>query len=89
MNSKSNQVLQLRQLLREQFPAAHRSPISDAAVSPSSELAASSSTGIDRIEIPAASLTEIVAERFHFGAGLALTQMIRKNAADKPVALID
>lgn len=89
VSSQSNQVLQLRQLLREQFPAAHRNPVSNAAVTPSPEPAASSLTTIDRIEVPAASLTEIVAERFHFGAGLALTQMIRKIAADEPVALID
>ena len=105
MNSHCNQILQLRQLLREQFPESHRTPLAVPEPEPepepepsiphtpspnTPESLLSGIPAIDRIGIPRACITEIVAERLPSGGSLILTSLIRQAAArDEYLALID
>jgi hypothetical protein len=96
-------VVQLRELLREQFPQAHRP--APAALHPKVEAEdlgnptfepdttqqlLSGIPTLDGIGIPRNAITEIVSERSHSGLGLVLNALIRQAAArDELFALVD
>lgn len=96
-----SKILNLRELLREKFPQAHRavpppppkaedSPLEEQkTVDPARQLL-SGIPALDEIGLPRNAITEIVAEHARSGLGLTLNAMIRQAAArEEFFALVD